>query len=292
RGHDPRFEFEALFEAQVESHQRDISRDVGKYLFTRYRESGALNNLLLDMQEAVNEPRFEVEVRGVIGGRREGVMQSISGVTFLGKPDVFYINQFGASVIVDWKVNGYYSKRKIYPMRGYLRHYVPAITGEVINDPFNQKHVYQFHDKGRHKECYAGVFNGTIINLSLFLEDMNDDWATQLSVYSWLCGTQVGDQFIVGIDQICCAPIEDSLYPEVSFAEHRLRVRTEYQHSIWALAQEIWQQCNGDHFFKELSKEESQARCQILDERAKQLFPEDDDFGKAFMEMTKVRRAF
>lgn len=293
KGKDVRFELDALYEAQVESHLRDTCKPVGQYLFEKYRESGALNDLLLDMQQAINEPRFEIEVRGVVGGYREGIMESMHGVTLLGKPDVFYINQFGASVIVDWKVNGYFSKYKKTPMKGYLRHRVPIVTTEASG--FNGMRLgtpCRFRDQGRHKECVAGSFQGTIINLACYLEDLNDDWATQLSIYSWLCGCEIGQEFIVGIEQICCSPNESaSEFPTLTFAEHRLRVRPKYQHQIFALAQDIWKRVHGDHFFTELSKEDSASRCAILDKQSEGINIEND-MDAAFMDMTRRGRVF
>ena len=46
-GTDPRFELEAIFEEQVESHNRDWAKVHGEYVFNFYRECGALADLHL-----------------------------------------------------------------------------------------------------------------------------------------------------------------------------------------------------------------------------------------------------
>jgi hypothetical protein len=269
KGHDPKFEFTTLFEAQVESQHRDFARGAGEYLFDVYKRSGALADLMLDLQKAVGTPRFELEVRGVIDGQREGVTLDVGGIPFLGKPDCFYINAMGAHVILDWKVNGYCSKYAVSPMKGYVR----------LRE--NGKQV------GQHRECQPMSHKGVMINLALCLSDANKDWARQLAIYGWLCGEEVGADFIVAIDQFVCKPLDGAPRPHVRIAEHRLRIRGEAQWSIFASAQRAWEIIHSDHFFREMSAEDSRAKCEVLNEMAASLRGEGTEADKWFADATR-----
>src|SRR5882672_1478920 len=106
-GTDPRFQFDTLFEAQVESQNRDWAKVAGEYLFKVYEKSGAMVDLMLDLQQAIGTPKFEFEVKGIVKGYREGVTRDVSGIILLGKPDIFYINKHACHVVLDFKVNGF-----------------------------------------------------------------------------------------------------------------------------------------------------------------------------------------
>lgn len=266
----PEFEFDALFEAQVDAAQRDMALDAGKYVFEKYKEYGAYNDLLLELQQAVNEPRFEIEVKGVVAGYRDGMIDTRHGVTFLGKPDVFFTNKHGVNTIYDWKVNGYFSNTLVSPMKGYLR----------------LRESKTFHTS--HKDCVASMFQGTMINIGHYLEYFKEDWATQLAVYGWLCGANVGEEFIVGIDQLCCGPDPTSAYPRIRVAEHRLRISQKFQHETFQFARELWEVVHSDHFFRDLTKEESQSRCALLDSQFEGYDPKNEE-DRAFFEMTRKK---
>lgn len=267
-GKDPKFEFEAIFEAQVEPHNRDWARPAGKHCFDEYKKSGALSDLMLDLQGAVGEPRFEIEVRGIIQGEREGVTLKVDDMMLLGKPDCSFTHKRGARVILDWKVNGYCAQRRVYPMQGYLR-------------------LREFgKNKGSHRECIPMSHKGMQININTYLEACNQDWARQLAIYGWLCGEDVGSDFIVAVDQLACGPDDLMMSPNpiVRIAEHRLRVSADFQWKIFAQAQHIWSLAHSDHFFRDLSKQDSLARCQALDGMAAALRGDgnvnDDWFAK------------
>ncbi len=247
KGHDPKFDLTTLFEAQVEPQNRDWALPAGEYAFDIYKRSGALSDLMLDLQKAVGEPRFELEVKGVIDGYREGITLDVGGVPLLGKPDVFYINKMGAHVVLDWKVNGFCSNSAISPMQGYVR-----LRENSLN-------------RGQHKNCQLMSLNGVMINVGQFLEELNEDWGRQLAIYGWLCGEDVGSDFIVAIDQLVCKPMPGMPRPHIRVAEHRLRIRPEFQWKVFAQAQQAWAIINSDHFFRDLSLEESKLRCQALD---------------------------
>jgi len=259
-----RFSLEAIFEAQVESQHREWAFGHGNYCFQQYKNSGALLDLLTDLHAAKNEPRFEFEVRGVIGSQREASETQIDEVVFLGKPDCYYINKDGNHVILDWKVNGYCSKSATSPKKGYVR--MRGGDGRGY---------------GMHKECIPMDTGGMIINTAMPLEAVDKQWARQLSIYAWLLGEPVGGDFIVAIDQIVAKPIGGAV-PELRVAEHRTRVSADFQKKTVDQAKQIWALIRSGHLFPEMTLEDSKARCEALEERADSLFGDhvDPEFRK------------
>lgn len=271
KGFDPKFELQTLFEAQVEKHNRDWARSNGLQAFEMYRKSGALSDLMLELRSAVGTPKFELDVKGAISGHREGVTKNLGPVTFLGKPDVFYINKVGTYVILDWKVNGWCSSRMVSPMPGYCK--LRTTTG--------------VHG-GPHKNCIMMMWGGQMINVAQMLEQLEDDWARQLSIYGWLCGLDIGAEFIVAIDQLACGPSGTDV-PLVRVAEHRLRVSPTHQWKVFAEAEELWEIVHSQHIFRDMLIEESQTKCNILNKQALALSGHTSDADKLFAEMTTKR---
>jgi hypothetical protein len=254
---DPKYEFTTLFETQVEPHNRDVALIDGKHVFEAYKSYGPLADLLKEMQDCLSEPKFEIEIKGTIShnGRE---------VSFLGRPDVFFMNKEGGHISIDWKVNGYYSKYGQSPMKGYVRIF-PGLHGHI--------------------DCIPGYHHGMKINKLYTLDMLNEDWAAQLSIYSWLCGVDVGSDFIAGIDQISCnrAKAKNSI-PDLRISQHRTLIDPDYQRKLFESSADVWETITSDHIFRDLSYEDSKARCQLLDARVKMLMSErtetDDDFMK------------
>lgn len=234
---DPKYSFEALFEAQVEPHARDRARAAGKYVFDEYKATGALADLLLEMKGALGEPRFEISVESKI-------VHNGKEVPFLGKPDIFFINKEGGHIIVDFKVNGFYSRSAVSPMKGYMR----LFPGNIM-----------------HGDCISKVYKGFKINMMYTLEMLNNDWAAQTSIYAWLCGCDVGDDWAAGIDQVVCKPNGQGRYPILRFAQHRCFVDPSYQKELFLQAAETWEIIQSGYIFRTLSREESDSRCRLLD---------------------------
>lgn len=251
KGNDPKYDLQSIFEAQVEPHQRDWAFQHGKYVFEQYKQAGCLADLMLELTKATGEPRFEFEIKGAVSGYREGVSSEIAEVVLLGKPDVHYVNADGQSVVLDFKVNGYCSRTAPSPLSGYLRMRSAGKT-----------------NYGMHKNCVPMRVGGMIINVADYLENLGGivglDWANQLSIYAWLLGEPVGSEFIVAIDQVVCDASKGGL-PSIRFAEHRCRVSAPHQRKLFCHAVEVWEICQSDHFFREMSLEESQARCALLE---------------------------
>lgn len=249
---DPKYSFESLFEKQVEPQNRDNARKDGKTVFDAYVFHGGQAELMLEMQDALAEPRFEIDVESVI--EYEGRY-----VNMLGKPDVFFVNKQGAHCIFDFKVNGFYSSYRTSPKKGYVR----LLPG-----------------RKEHKDCFAVDHHGIKVNQFLPLEDMDITWAAQLSIYAWLCGCKIGSDWIAGLEQLVCCP-DDLSTPIISVAQHRLLCGREFQQNLIRDCIDTWEIVNSDWIFRHLSRADSQARCEALDQRS-----------AAIANMTADERAF
>lgn len=264
-----RFGLTAIFEAQVEPQHREWAKRHGKYVFEVYKSSGALLDLLSDLQGAQESPRFEFEVKGQVDGYREGIQKDFGSVVLLGKPDASYVNRNGNHVILDWKVNGYCSSYNTSPKPGYVR--LRGMGGRTW---------------GPHKNCSPMEVGGLTINIASTLEHCDEGWARQLSIYGWLCGEPVGGDFIVAIDQMSCKPSGvPEIPPEIRVAEHRIRVGKQFQQQIYNRAEEIWEILHSGHIFRQMSEADSKARCMLLDQQAEELYGPNADGD--FLEMTR-----
>jgi len=248
KGADPKYELITLFEAQVQPHCRDEAWKAGKYCMECYKETGALSDLMLELSGALGTPQFEIELKGVVEGHREGITKDVQGVILLGKPDVFFVNKYACPIVLDFKVNGYYSNYKVTPMKGYLK----------LRNTNTLQTV-------QHKDCLGMIHKGMLINVAHHLEDLNKEWAIQLAVYAWLSGVSVGEDFIVAIDQLACDGTIKP-WPDIRIAEHRMKIKQNHQYLMFSQIQHVWEVVNSDHIFRNMSKEESQAQCEVLDQ--------------------------
>jgi hypothetical protein len=236
---NPTFEFETIFEAQVEPHNRDEARRAGQETFDAYKHHGALADLMLDLNGCVGEPKFETTIEGI-------VEHQIGAVPFLGKPDIFFVTKKGARVIFDWKVNGYYSNTPPSPKPGYLN---------------------KLPGRDMHKSCLLSEINGFRINHNSPLETVDPSWANQTSIYAWLLGEAVGEKFITAIDQIC---VNKRNSPRTfTVAQHRTYVTEGHQQNLFESAVRAWMQIQQGHIFETMTLEQSQARCRTLTESLK-----------------------
>lgn len=260
KGHDPKFEFTALFEAQVEPQNRKVALEDGGWCFEWYRRLGAVADLLLDLNQSVGKPRFEIDLRGVVSGVREGTTSEIVGVPFNGKPDCFFISKDGAHVILDWKVNGFYSKSAPSPVPGYVK---LREDGKLATS---------------HKDCKLETRSGVTVNVAKGLEELDADWARQLTIYSVQTGQEIGSEFIARIEQLVCkaAPMGAGK-PKIRVASHSLLVSPTYQQKVFDDARRLWEILNPAkpedfHFFTDLPIEDSRGKCALLEKRAETVY--------------------
>lgn len=239
---NPAMEFDAIFESQVEKHNRTKALvEAGRYLFDWYKRLGALDSLMLILGKSTRTT-FEMDVRGEVEGGREG---EVGGVPFRVKPDLYFVNEHGAHVLFDWKVTGFYSRHPKSPTPGYscLRSDGKRPTG--------------------HADTRVEMRHGLPMDVSKGLEARDESWARQLSIGAWLCGMPVGGQFVGIVHQLVCSPPR----PKVRVAEFAAFVSEKFQQDTHRLATEVWTAINSDHVFRDLTIEESKSKCELLDGR-------------------------
>lgn len=249
----PEWEFDYIFEKQVEPQNRDWARKHGKFAYYKYEQSGALADLLLELEQAIGTPHFELDLQGLVYG------DLVDGIPLLGKPDLYFTNKAGRVVIYDWKVNGYCSKYNTSPAKGYL---------------CQKGHK----ETGPHKDCLLMDRDGLVINGRHFLEDVDPKWGAQLAVYGWLCGESIGAEFITGIDQLVCNPSGADV-PTITVAKHRVLVGTQFQKQLWDNIKRMWYLIGEKHIFDDLPLDKSQEKCEMMDEEIR-LMSEDPEFFK------------
>ena len=251
KGYDPAFEFDALFESQVEAHNRDWAREHGKYVFTSYILSGALADLMLELGRAFDAPRFEFTVE-----HRVGHSAVAGGVPILGKPDVFFRTEDGTPVIVDWKVNGYCSRSATSPKPGYI----------MIRDGWGADVAKESRGCGQaHKDCVLGSHEGLSYNTAGCLSMVDRTWAAQCTMYGWSLGAAHGEDILAGIDQLVSKPRASEL-PLVRVARHRTLVSKAWQDELLERIVWAWKCIESGYIFDELTRAESDDRCGILDD--------------------------
>ncbi len=265
---NPQFEFAAIFESQVEAHNRDFALTAGKVVYDAYKVAGAYDDLLLLLQKSVEPPRFEFNVTGTVGG-----------APFSGKPDCRFVLDLGQGrihCIFDWKVHGYCSKYGASPSKGYM----------VCLDGFKTAKPSRSQGK-EHAMFLAMDFRGLTIN-SGYLEFCNGEYADQLCLYGWLLGEKVGDENVVcGIEELCAKFMGEGSPPTLRYARHRGRVKADYQQKLEARVRQCWEAISTGHVFTDLSLEDSKARCEVLDEMAVGLMSNGTALDNWFNEATR-----
>lgn len=256
-----RFRFDTIFETQVEPQNRDWGREHGKFVFDEYVKSGALADLMIELEGAVQQPRFEYTIEGRVAHETQA-----GGVPLLGKPDVYYVNRHDAHVIHDWKVNGYCSKSATSPKKGYTK-----------VRPGNKKH----------KDAQLLVMQGVEINAAHYLEQIEESWAKQLAIYGWVLGEPIGSKFLTGIEQIV-----GNKEIGLRVATFRTRISESFQLDWYARVHFVWSTIKSGHIFTDMSREESVARGALLDDYHAAFEDSDTAEGAWFAEATREHKEF
>lgn len=236
------FEFEKIFEEQVEPHVRDYALEMGKHIFDQYVKYGAFSELLADILQSPYPPQMEFTVKG-----------EIQGVPILGKPDLRYISKEGVHVICDFKVNGAGSKTGASPQQGF----------KICHDYGSTSHLKP------HKKYVPYDHNGLEINRN-YLGEFVDYWCDQLSMYAWVMGEPVGgEDWVIRIEQFACRPVPSIERPRIKCAAHIARSQSAYQHNLMARIHDCWNSIQSGHIFTSMTREESDERCESLTLQAK-----------------------
>jgi len=263
-GSDPQFEFTAIFETQVEPHNRDFCREAGQYVFDCYKLSGAYDELLAMLQKSKESPRFEFSVEGVLNGQ----------VPFLGKPDCRFIHECGVHVILDWKVKSFCSAYAASPSKNY----------RLCRDGWIGKQSKS--NNTAHKNYVPYDHHGFEINKS-YMEEANDDYADQLCTYGWLLGEKIGDEeVVVCIDEIVAKPMPEGK-PQLRIANHRARVSAQHQMSVLNRAADCWDAISSGYIFRDRSREESDERCVQLERKVAMLASDGSVEDELYAQMAR-----
>jgi hypothetical protein len=244
-----------LIETQCEEHTLPESLVIAVDVFDQYTQCGALGDLLSLIERSPSIPKMEYDLTKVT-----------AGVPMLGKPDLHFSTPRGSHIIVDFKVSGSCSKCGVSPQQGYQL--IRSINGGRGDGQPHSKYVPADHIGGI--EVSAIPMNET-----------TDYWADQLATYAWSLGEAVGqDTFVVQIEQMACRPCpesDDSGRLRVRCATHRSTVDPVYQINLLERYQRCWEHVVRGHYFPELSRSESDARCEHLIRKAKSpvLLPPD-----------------
>ncbi len=282
-GHDPRFEFDALLEEQVEKHNRDEARKMGLHVFENYVETGSYAELLAMMQDAQEAPQFEFSA-GLV----------VDNVPLYGKPDCRFVNVNGIHVILDWKVRGYCSKYGASPMKGFQqcrdgldwternltkRQLEKREAGEEVEGKHSRNHCQP------HALYLEMDFKGMPINQG-FLETCDEEWATQLSIYGWLLGEKVGDEnVVVCIDEVVCKFMGEDQRPLIRIANHKARVSQKFQVDLHTRLRKLWDAIHAGWIFQEMSEKDSGQLFNMLQSRANGMASDGSDEEEWFSQL-------
>jgi len=235
-----KYSFDALFTKQVEEQNRDFAKPAGKYVFHCYKLSGMLQRFIDAFSEAIEPPQFEFRVEA-----------EIQGVTLLGLPDGYARLKGGISLVGDWKINGFCSKKSaISPNKGYLK----------CLDGYRADKQSRSHDK-THKDAVPMEHGGLEISAQ-YMEDYNEKWAAQTAGYAWCLGEQVGsEEFVSLIHQGVAKPLPSGDYPLMRFSEYRGRIRKPFQELLLRRYQKVQAALASGHIYDDRSKADSDERC-------------------------------
>lgn len=240
-------DLEQLFEEQVEEQNRVWAWENSKNLFESYKESGALNDLVIELQGSIIEPRYEFKVIGnvLVGG-------VVNEVPIMGKPDLYYVTQDNLRVILDFKVNGFCASSKMSPRKGYLK----------------------IRPGGKsHKDAFIQNYKGVKINISHPFELIDSHWADQFATYGWQLGD---DEFVVGVEQFACPGFQNT--EGTRFASYRGQVGKDHQALLKQRYARAWEIINSDWIFRNLSYKESKEKQAHLERIANNMIKEDANF--------------
>lgn len=253
-GESEEFDLRSLFESQCTNEElQDWAWDAGKYVFDCYKKCGCYGEILKELEKSEEDPRFEFALFG-----------NIEGVPVIGKPDMWY--KCGVQVVLDWKVMGYCSKYSNSPKKLYKT--CRDTWTKEVSKPTRGGGEAKPHKKYEEMEHCGHLIGGH------WLEDVDKKWADQIAMYSWLLGVEIGNEDMVTcIDQLSCKPGEPK--PLIRVAQHRCRISQDWQMKLLDRLKSCWETIQSGHIFDDLTREESDKRCEILDMPQ----PEgDDDF--------------
>ena len=195
---------------KVEPWNVEYGVKIGKYLLKKYTELGGMIRFQRLINEGV-ELFMEEKVSGEITG--ESTVVPIGGF-----PDLFWYED-GVLTVHDWKVSQIKNDKPTI-MKGYSELMVPPLVKVPRNatlkpgDGDGDGLVYTHPDAG------------------IGLEEIDSKFADQLTIYAWLCGSEVGKPIVGAIDRLCGMPLRVCRY--------RGMIGEEYQMKLVARLEAAW----------------------------------------------------
>ncbi len=253
------YHLETLFNAQVQDEEmRTRVWELSGGIFLRYKDSGAFDQLLIDMEGS--EPEFEKELLGPLD--LCGTILNIRGF-----PDGFYTTALGILVILDWKCTAYTSKKKMSPLKYYI----------LERDGDKRRH---------HKNIKPILKNNLLIQDEYCFSKTDKKWATQICIYGWMLGKKVGEPFIGQIEQIICEPnvIEN---PKIRVVTYKSEIKSEFQVQLSENLSTAWNRIQNGDFFDGLNTAEADKKITELD-KLNTMRAEDNPL----MRLTRKRRMY
>jgi hypothetical protein len=249
--------FETLFESQVEPHNRDDVRRDADYVMSKYVSTGFYATFLTSLNHSKTTPRFESRLKGE-------VQTSFGPVPLVGVPDCSYEPIDGVDIIHDWKVRSFYSRHAASPTKGYAWLKDGWEAGEL--PVFKRVTHSAYHDQC-HPKFQSRVHHGVLVN-STPLNQLSQQYAQQLCIYSWLLGKKPGeDSWVATLDEANCKPINYE-FPAIRFSRLSTFVDPDFEHDFAETLGEIWHAIQCGWIFDDLDRDESDAECALLNETA------------------------
>lgn len=229
---------------QINPEHYEMAHAAGEHIFAEYVESGAFGALLDLVSESPLEPIMEEDVECKIGE-----------ATLFGKPDLAIATKNHIPIMADFKVNGYCSKYPKSPQKGWMK-----LRSRVGED---------WETRNYHPKTVPLLVDGVEVNATWTMDQVYVDWAAQLTVYGWALekmGVTSNVDPITMIEQIVAKPNKQGGKPILRFATHSAFVAPSFKLELYEYIQKLWALCHSDHFFTDVSKEESQFLQHVLDE--------------------------
>ena len=201
----------------IDKNHRDEVMSDSDQLINVYNESGSLQQLkdMIGISECWVEESIEKDI--TFNGRT---------VRIMGKPDLHFRLQDGTVIILDWKVNGFYSQAS--PSPGYVN-------------------IWDKEWKGPHKDVVETKHNDINLNM-VGIHKL--DWRQQLMMYSWLIGNEVGGKAIGIIDQMACNSRKDP--SQIRVAQHRAYLPKDEQIELFNDLCDAWERIHSENFLCDL----------------------------------------
>lgn len=197
-------------------------REAAEDVFKQYKDSGSFSSLLRLLDKIGGVVRCEERVTKEFYGADGSVDFVLQGV-----PDLWVEGK--KKLVLDWKVNGYYSSA--------------ALKGG---------YVWSSKTRSEGRGVVVRYVDGVPVGERL------GDWEEQLVGYSWLVGSE--SPTIGCVDQLAFDDRKINVGRSTKVLGVGVGLYNEYK--------EVWGICNSGWIFRDLGIEESAAKCERLDQRA------------------------